>query len=131
MRRWLPHRILGGKHVTNPRQTSVDESESDTWTSQGSKGPPETQTDSKLAMHLELTLGPTYISVTGRMHSSNGGTRGSAQRPLATLILAFHVVPSNWLRSAPRGVLDTFGARGLHVLFRQIEGRGLICTHHI
>jgi hypothetical protein len=78
MRRWLPHRILGGKHVTNPRQTSVDESESDTWTSQGSKGPPGTQTDSKMVMDLELTLGPTYISVTRRKQSSNGGTRGSS-----------------------------------------------------
>jgi hypothetical protein len=29
----LSHRIFGGKHVTNPRETNFDESESDTWTS--------------------------------------------------------------------------------------------------
>jgi hypothetical protein len=33
--------ILGGRHVTNQSEA---ESESDTWTSQGSMGPPRTQT---------------------------------------------------------------------------------------
>jgi hypothetical protein len=48
-----PHRILGGNHVTNPREEGFDESDSDTWTSHGLKGPLATQIDSNHGMHLE------------------------------------------------------------------------------
>jgi hypothetical protein len=49
---------------------------------------------------------------------------GSAELPLAPLIVAFHVVSADWFLSAAQCVLETFGSRGRHVLGLYIEGEG-------
>jgi hypothetical protein len=106
LRRWLPHRIRGGKHVINIREASTDESESDTWTSQGSMGPQGTQTASKHAMHQESTLGPIGQPPRGNTLRVIGLEDrlilGSAEPPLVPLILAFHVVSHDWSLGADR-----------------------------
>jgi hypothetical protein len=95
--------ILGGNHVTDPREASVNESKSDTWTWHGSKGPPGTQTDSKLGMHLEPTMGPTHQSLgentTRHVACRDQPILGSAEPTFGRIIPTFHVSLPDWFLS--------------------------------
>ena len=102
-------------HVTNPREALTDESESDTWTSQGSMGPPELQLIRKLGMHGGVTSGPTCQSPgesTGH-HVARGlrPNHGLAEPTLIRLILALHMAAPDWSPAATLRILEHFAPR--------------------